>query len=437
MKVLLVAHYFPPDGGPGAQRPASFARYLPSLGWDVTVVTRAQDHARNAVYDPYDASLVAWSEGAPGVRIERATAPDAPGSGGRGGGWTSALTAKAVEVAASWRPDVALATLSPFDLADAAFAVRARTGACAVIDLRDPWALDGWFVSRHWFEHRRELAHMARALESSDGVVANVPGARDAFSRIAPRAGRVPYAVVTNGWEESDFHALDDVPQGDTWRLRVAGNFLSTDFQRFSTAKRAWRLLRVAGEPIDGRGRSPYFLLSALESLRSDAHPAGRETIVEIAGNVDPLTRRVIDDSGFADRVRTPGFMPHDRCTEFAATSDALVLAMHGLPAGARARMVPGKFYEYLATGRPILGLAPEGDARDWLREDPRSRVADPCSAASIRDALIAMHDAWRRGEAVASRRIPLAARFTRRAQAEALAAYLHEVCAARSNVSA
>jgi glycosyltransferase involved in cell wall biosynthesis len=433
VKVLLVAHYFPPDGGPGAQRPASFARHLPALGCEVTVVTRAQDHARNAVYDPHDASLLAWIEGAPGVRVERAAVP----AGGQPADWTAALSAKAVDVAEAWRPDVVLATLSPFDLADAAFAVRASTGARAVIDLRDPWALDGWFVSRHWLEHRRALERMNVALASADGVIANVPGARAAFERAVPRMGRVPYAVVTNGWEESDFPAPTDVPKGDVWRLRVAGNFLSTDFQRFPPAKRAWRLLRVAGERIDGRGRSPYFLLGALQSLRADAHPAGRDTVVEIAGNVDPLTQRVIEDSGFADRVRTPGFMPHDRCTEFAATADALVLAMHGLPAGARARMVPGKFYEYLATGRPILGLAPEGDARDWLREDPRSRVADPCSAASIREALVTMHEAWRRGDAVASYRIPLAARFTRRAQAEVLAAYLREVCASRSNVSA
>ncbi len=425
MKILLIAHYFPPDGGPGAQRPASFARHLSALGCEVVVVTRALDHARNAVYDPHDASLLAWIEGAPGVRVERAAMPE-----GRTGGSTAALTARAVEVAESWRPDVALATLSPFDLADAAFAVRARTGARAVIDLRDPWALDGWFVSRHWFEHRRELARMTSALEASDGVVANVPGARAAFERISPRAGRAPYAVVTNGWEESDFPAPVDVPKGEAWRLRVAGNFLSTDFQRFSPAKRVWRSLRVPGESIDGRGRSPYFLLGALQSLRADAHPAGREAVLEIAGNVDPLTRRVIDDSGFGDRVRTPGFLAHDRCTEFAAAADVLVLAMHGLPAGARARMVPGKFYEYLATGRPILGLVPEGDARDWLREDPRSRVADPCSAASIREALVSMHDAWRRGESTASRRIPLAARFTRRAQAEALLGYLREVVA-------
>lgn len=424
MKVLLLAHYFPPDGGPGAQRPASFARYLPQLGCDVVVVTRELERARdrNAVYDPEDSSLLAWLGD---VRIERAQCVGEPTRAA----WVAALTARAVDVAASWRPDVVLATVSPFELADAAFAVRARTGAKAVIDLRDPWALDGWFVSRHWLEHRRALATMASALATADGVIANVPGARTAFELLEPRTHRVPYGVVTNGWEEGDFPKLSDVPRGDIWRLRVAGNFLSSNFQRFSTVKRAWRLLRIAGESIDGRGRSPYFLLGALASLRADGHPAGRDAMLEIAGNVDPMTSGVIQDSGFADRVQAPGFLPHDACVRFTAEADALVLPMHGLPPGARARMVPGKFYEYLAAGRPILGLVPEGDARDWLREDSRSRVAEPCSAASIREALIEMHDAWRRGESVPSKRIPRAASFTRRAQANILHEYLREVC--------
>ena len=426
MKVLLLAHYFPPDGGPGAQRPASFARYLPQLGCEVVVVTRALARAsdRSAVYDPHDASLLAWLGD---VRIERA---DCDGEPTRAA-WAAALTARAERVAESWRPDVVLATLSPFELAEAAFAVRARTGAKAVIDLRDPWALDGWFVSRHWLEHRRALATMASALASADGVIANVPGARAAFEEFEPRVGRIPYGVVTNGWEESDFAALHDVPRGAHWRLRVAGNFLSSDFQRFSPTKRAWRLLRIAGERIDGRGRSPYFLLGALASLRADQHPAGRDAVVEIAGNVDPITREVIAQSEFADRVHAQGFLPHDACVRFTADADALVLPMHGLPPGARSRMVPGKFYEYLAAGRPILGLVPEGDARDWLRDDPRSRVAEPCSAASIREGLVEMHDAWRRGESSLSHRIPLADRFTRRAQANILCEYLREVCRA------
>ena len=37
--IVLVAYYFPPLGGVGSQRALSFARHLPSLGFEVVVVT--------------------------------------------------------------------------------------------------------------------------------------------------------------------------------------------------------------------------------------------------------------------------------------------------------------------------------------------------------------------------------------------------------------
>jgi glycosyltransferase involved in cell wall biosynthesis len=51
---------------------------------------------------------------------------------------------------------------------------------------------------------------------------------------------------------------------------------------------------------------------------------------------------------------------------------------MHKLPPGTRATIVPGKTYEYLASGRPILAAVPEGDARDLVAASGRGLVCDP-----------------------------------------------------------
>jgi hypothetical protein len=110
---------------------------------------------------------------------------------------------------------------------------------------------------------------------------------------------------------------------------------------------------------------------------------------------------------------------------------------MHGLAPGARARMVPGKLYEYFGTGRPILGLCPEGDARDWIRRDPRSRVADPTDPEAITTALRELHAMWRHGELAASTRASWTEEFTRAAQAERLVAYLRQVVPSGGRIAA
>ena len=61
-------------------------------------------------------------------------------------------------------------------------------------------------------------------------------------------------------------------------------------------------------------------------------------------------------------------------------SADLLFLPMQDVPG--RAGLVPGKTYEYVAAGRPILAAVPEGDARDLLREAGAHIVAPTDEAA-------------------------------------------------------
>jgi glycosyltransferase involved in cell wall biosynthesis len=422
VKVLLVAHYFPPDGGAGSQRPASFAQHLPRLGVELRVVCRSVDDRDRNHYDPKDGTLSERTRDAVVRRTARRDGED----------WTAALLRETRAAVAEDRPDLLLVTISPFEHAAIGPAIRREFGIPHVLDLRDPWALDGWLIHRHWFAWRRALGEMGRAVRRADGVVMNVPEARAVVERHFPRTGLHPYGVVTNGWEEDDFGPLDPVEPADALRLRFAGSF----FCRFIRWRSPLRRLRSAlfgrGERLDERGRSPLFVLEAIRRLRERNSPAGTAVKLEVAGFREPEVDLIVAESGCADAFEHVGYLSHDQSTRFISGADVLLLPMQGLPPGARARMVPGKLYEYFATGRPILGLCPEGDARDWIGGDPRSRVAAPTDPEAIADAIESLHADWREGLLRPSLRTPIASEFTRAMQARRLHEYLRGVLSDR-----
>ena len=73
---------------------------------------------------------------------------------------------------------------------------------------------------------------------------------------------------------------------------------------------------------------------------------------LHLAGVLTEADRRVAATS---DLVRTHGFVTHGESVALMRGADLLFLPMQDLPHGVRATIVPGKTYEYLAAGRPIL----------------------------------------------------------------------------------
>jgi glycosyltransferase involved in cell wall biosynthesis len=109
--------------------------------------------------------------------------------------------------------------------------------------------------------------------------------------------------------------------------------------------------------------------------------------------------------------------------------TDGLFLPLHGLPRGSRSRIVPGKTYEYLRSGLPILGCLPQGDARDLVEGSGRGYCASPCDVDEIASALARMVSDWRASRLAEADLAPIR-RFERRALTQDLAATL---CAAAS----
>jgi glycosyltransferase involved in cell wall biosynthesis len=93
--------------------------------------------------------------------------------------------------------------------------------------------------------------------------------------------------------------------------------------------------------------------------------------------------------------VRLHGYLPHAQSLQLIRSADLLFLPMQNLPAGMRSSTVPGKTYEYLASGRPILAAVPEGDTRDILTAVGNCRLARPNDTGSIAAGIAAEVERW------------------------------------------
>ena len=147
---------------------------------------------------------------------------------------------------------------------------------------------------------------------------------------------------------------------------------------------------RVRG--VDFLTRSHIVLMQAVERVLRERPAAASRLEVHLAGGLSDADRDAIT----LECVRTYGYVSHPQSVEFLRSADLLFLPMQNLPRGTRATIVPGKTYEYLASGRPILAAVPEGDARDLLAQHQRATVVWPDDVDGMVRAILAGLDAGR-----------------------------------------
>ena len=381
MRVAFLVHFFPPDGGAGAQRPASFARYLPASGIDTVFFSRAIAPADRSFFDPADPSLLPW--------IARARVERSPWSSTRAREWERS-TARAVEAEHARRPFAVLAaTCPPFELAPFAVALAHRLGIPALVDLRDPWALDGVRVFAHRGALRREQAVMRETLMGARHVVGNTPQAQIALRAFLGATGPT-VSCVTNGFETEDFQQFEPKVRGDgPIRLHFSGHFLAKNLLGVAAWKERIRiLLGGRAERIRAAGRGPGPLVKAVERLEQLDPALFARLEVHIAGKQQAAAQEIVKRSRVASKFQFHGEVSHAASLDLLHQADLLFLPLHGVGVGARSLIVPGKSYEYFAARRPIVAALPPGDARDFVNLLQAGSVADPCDAREICDAI-------------------------------------------------
>jgi glycosyltransferase involved in cell wall biosynthesis len=404
-KILIISYLFPPMGGIAVQRVLSLCKYLPEAGFEVHVLRAA--NAAGPVYDPGLLRRVPQS-----TTIHNAFTPEIPFSlrhrlwalfGSRKVGSLASqrispsrrsVLARVAQFALSPEPEVLWV---PFALRKARAVIERHGINCVLItappfsaflignhltqafpqlvhiaDFRDEWLT--FYISSHEFQNtprtRRRAAIIERqTVASADLVVAVNESSLQEIRRRYPEQPEGKFACVSNGYEP-------DV------------------FASFCTRQHAEDITYITHIGTVTESATARYYVQALASLPADVRSRIRTRFV---GRIVESERPwLANEAG----VEFYGFMPQQEAVRYAEDTDFLLLTMTD-----RLSM-PGKVYEYMATGKPILAIAWRDSELDKLiRQTGVGWCAEPTDIEGIAQMLLRACDEVRLPEIEAQNR--------------------------------
>ena len=403
-KILIVSYLFPPVGGIGVQRALSLAKYLPACGFEVHVL-KATD-AGGPVQDPELVRQIPAE-----VRVHEAFTPEIPfhirqklwtrlagntqpqaaavgkAAGAAGISWKGLLTRAAQRLLCPepeilWVPfalrkarriirrhniEFLLVTVPPFSALVAGTALKREFPALRLVsDFRDEWLsfyLKDFDFQNSDYTRRRAEAIEKETVEGSDLVVAVNRSSRDEIRGRYPDQPEKKFVVVPNGYDPETFAGF--LPR-QSQSPRMVVTHVGTVY----------------------RTASPRFYLDAVDGLPEEVR---RHIETRFIGRISDTERALME--GRKSRVTALGFMRQAAALKYMEDTDYLLLTM------TNDISVPGKLFEYMATGKPVLAVTAAGSEVDQvLRETGAGVTAPPEDIQSIQAMLMRAFEAWRSG---------------------------------------
>lgn len=380
-RVLIISYYWPPNGGAGVYRWLKMSKYLPEYGWQPVVYTPSNPEAvaddpgllkdvdarvevvKRPITEPF--SLYKRFTGrAQNERVQTAFLSEKGA-----GGWKEDLAlwvrsnffipdARVWWVKPSIRflkdyvkqhpVDAIISTGPPHSMHLIAQGLKQATGLPWIADFRDPWTgIDFYGQLSLSAASDREHHRMEREVLTTADRVVTVSWS---WAKDLEALGAKNVAVVTNGFDRSDV-PKDPVLVDDRYSLVHIGSMSAT-----RDLPGLWKALAAIG------AKDPLF----------------RERFVlRFVGPVDHSVVESATDAGLGDRIERMGRVSHGVAMHEMQRARVLLLPINDTPNSAG--ILPGKLYEYLSVGRPVLAVGPAagdvarvlGDAHTLLPRTP------------------------------------------------------------------
>ncbi len=402
--VLMIDYFFPPFAGAGVQRTLGYVKHLAEFGWEPIVLTIQP--GERAFYDfslldrVPDSVNVQRTPSLEPVRFARrlldnhAVVGNGHGSAPRGVkhpsswvvrrmrnlerwilfpdrriGWFPFAAIRALSTSHQKTIDVIYSTSTVMTSHLVAYAVGKLLRKPWVADFQDPWSADinGFPTFVHkMLADRLEL----RILHCADRITVTTDPVRKMLLGKDPAVPADKVVTIPMGFDPDAFKDLARPPQA---------KFAITHFGSFYGP------------------RSPIPFLAALnESLRQRPR-LGQDVEVFFFGKFDPqllaLTEAFLDQHELRQIVHIMGTVQYATGLRHLLGSSVLLLVTGAGLWGQS--LVPSKIFEYLAAGRPILALAPQGAAAEIVSRVGAGLVIEPDNVHAIRDGILNLHSLW------------------------------------------
>lgn len=398
-KILIITYYWPPAGGPGVQRWLKFAKYLPDFGWKPIIYT-----PENPSYPLLDESLLKdvpenleivktkiWEPYQLAEKLNKSNKKFKAGQFdvGKNQSWKSKLSiwvrgnffipdARVFWVKPSVqflekylkenRIDVVVTSGPPHSLHLIGLDLKKKLPNLKwIADFRDPWTEISYY--KH-LKLTKSSDKKHRQLESAVFKNADITLATSYTDAENFRKNGANAFCITNGFDETD-----------------ASQKISNHDQKFT--------LSYIG--VLEQLRNPENLWKALDDLVTTNSDFAENFNLKFAGRVDDKILQEIENSGLKKHISNLGYLSHDKAIEEMAKSSLLLIT--NFPNESSKGIIPGKIFEYLATGKQIISFGPNGaDVSKILEETQSGKHFDYSDSESIKSFILEKFELWKNG---------------------------------------
>ncbi|MEJ5049920.1 glycosyl transferase family 1 [Chryseobacterium culicis] len=400
-KILIITYYWPPAGGPGVQRWLKFAKYLPDFGWKPVIYT-----PENPSYPLLDETLIKdvpeniemvrtkiWEPYQLAEKLNKSNKKFKAGQFdvGKNQSWKSKLSiwvrgnffipdARVFWVKPSitflekylreHQIDTIVTSGPPHSLHLIGLGLKDKMPDLKwIADFRDPWTEISYY--KH-LKLTKSSDKKHRQLESSVFKNADITLATSYTDAENFRKAGANAVCITNGFDESDSEGkIKGQNHQDQFTLSYIG--------------------------VLEQLRNPENLWKALDELIKENTDFAADFKLKFAGRIDDKILYAIENSSLKNHILNLGYLSHGKAVEEMQNSSLLLIT--NFPNEASKGIIPGKIFEYLASGKQILSFGPDqADVAKILNETQSGKHFNYQDTETVKQFILEKFNLWKEG---------------------------------------